>query len=56
MTSEIKDFFETDLSSCPCYNACKLPKNQFCKIPECNICTEYIQSKEKLTEIMVRDV
>ena len=47
MTSEIKNLPELSLFSCPFYNTCVLPKNQFCRLPECKICIEYIAILKK---------
>jgi len=47
MTSEIINFPEAGLFSCPYDNICVLPKNQFCKLLECKICPEYITILKK---------
>lgn len=42
MTSEIKFHPESELFGCPFTHKCVLPKKEFCKFPECKLCTEYV--------------
>ncbi len=42
MASEIEKLLEANLFSCPYLHTCILPKHQFCIMPDCKICSEYI--------------
>ncbi len=48
MTSEVKFVPEADLLACPFIHLCILPKNEFCKIHKCKICSEYTSIGKKL--------
>ena len=48
MTSEIRNYPENDLFSCPFIHLCVLPKNEHCHVSRCKVCSEFIQKCKDL--------
>ncbi len=49
MAIDVDLTIDLNLTECPFYLSCTLPKIQFlCKIPECKNCPDYISSLQKI--------
>ncbi|MFX1480388.1 MAG: hypothetical protein ACFFCI_20010 [Promethearchaeota archaeon] len=48
MNEKTKSFLEIELVSCPFIKICIIPKNEFCELPMCKLCSEYVLICQRL--------